>query len=69
MITRQKHEETPWRPRVESEPELNPFVNPLDRSGELENQPPLDHWEPEEAETSNKDGSDTAALVPREEKA
>jgi hypothetical protein len=41
MTEKHKHEEKPWRPNIEREPELNPFVNPLDRSGTLENPPPL----------------------------
>jgi hypothetical protein len=50
MTEKHKHEEKPWRPNVEREPEINPFVNPLDRSGELENPPPLADEEEQEDE-------------------
>lgn len=36
-----KHLETPWQPKIERDPAFNPFVNPLDRSGESENPAPL----------------------------
>jgi hypothetical protein len=29
----------PWRPMIEREPEFNPFVNPVDPSGGLEELP------------------------------
>jgi hypothetical protein len=45
-----KHEETPWQPNIEREPEFNPYVNSMDRTGQLENPPPLDNWEPDEDE-------------------
>jgi hypothetical protein len=50
LIMQQERDETPWRPTVEPEPEFNPFVNPLDRSGEPERQPPLDNWDPDKDE-------------------
>jgi hypothetical protein len=37
-----RHEQTPWQPKIEREAELNPFVNPMDRTGALENPPPLE---------------------------
>ena len=52
MTEKHKHEEKPWRPNVEREPEINPFVNPLDRSGELENPPPLADDEDDESVAS-----------------
>ncbi|MGC2463015.1 MAG: hypothetical protein WA446_18900 [Steroidobacteraceae bacterium] len=48
MKTQRKHEEKPWQPEIEREPEFNPFVNPLDRTGQLENPPPLEDSEVEE---------------------
>lgn len=51
MTEKPKHEEQPWRPNIEREPELNPFVNPLDRGGELENPPPLADEEGEDEES------------------
>jgi hypothetical protein len=50
MIT--KHEKPPWQPDMEREPEFNPYVNPMDRTGQLENPPPLDNWEPNEDESA-----------------
>ena len=57
MTEKHKHEEKPWRPNIEREPELNPFVNPLDRSGELENPPPL-------ADDDDEDDESVASQVP-----
>jgi hypothetical protein len=37
--------EGPWRPKIEREPLFNPFVSPQDRTGELENPPPLEDQE------------------------
>jgi hypothetical protein len=30
MAEEHKHEEKPWYPRIDSEPLLNPFANPVD---------------------------------------
>lgn len=48
MTTEHRHEEKPWQPMIERQPELNPFVNSLDRTGQLENPPPLPDIEVEE---------------------
>jgi hypothetical protein len=58
-----KHEETPWRPDIEREPEFNPYVNPMDITGQLENPPPLDNWEPDEDESAPQ-GHDGVAVTP-----
>lgn len=50
MTEKDKHEKKPWRPNIEREPEFNPFVNPQDRTGALENPPPLEDEEGEEGE-------------------
>jgi hypothetical protein len=57
MTEKRKHEEKPWQPNIEREPELNPFVNPLDRSGALENPPPL-------ADEDDEDEESVASQVP-----
>jgi hypothetical protein len=51
MTEKHKREEKPWRPNIEREPELNPFVNPQDRTGALENPPPLADEEDDEMES------------------
>jgi hypothetical protein len=53
MTEKHKHEEKPWRPTIEREPEFNPFVNPQDRTGALENPPPLADDEDEEGESTS----------------
>ena len=57
-----KHEETPWQPDMEREPEFNPYVNPMDRTGRLENPPPLDSWEPEEDNSATRSEERVAAM-------
>jgi hypothetical protein len=66
MSEKHKREEKPWRPNVERESEINPFVNPLDRTGALENPPPLADEEDEENEEEQSlapEGVDPAAEV------
>ena len=53
MTEKPKREEKPWQPTVERQPELNPFVSPLDPTGALENPPPLADDEDEEAESGS----------------
>jgi hypothetical protein len=54
VMTTTRHEEKPWQPRIDRNPEFNPFVNPLDR--ELENPPPLEELESDdEQSTRNTD--------------
>ena len=48
MTTKRKDEVKPWQPKMEREPEFNPFANPLDR--ELENPPPLEESKSEHGE-------------------
>jgi hypothetical protein len=53
MTEKPKREEKPWRPKVDREPELNPSVNRDDRSGALENPPPLADDEDDDAESGS----------------
>lgn len=55
MTTQRKAEPKPWEPTVEREPEFNAFVNPQDRTGRLENPPPLEDSEAEEGESVEDD--------------
>jgi hypothetical protein len=55
MTTKRKDEVKPWQPRMEREPEFNPFVNTLDR--ELENPPPLEQSESENRESAQNTGA------------
>ncbi|MGO9593890.1 MAG: DUF2934 domain-containing protein [Steroidobacteraceae bacterium] len=67
MKTQRKHEEKPWQPEIERQPEFNPFVNPLDRTGQLENPPPLEDSEPEENASVDDDrvaGETTRTTAP-----
>jgi hypothetical protein len=41
MTEKQKPEQKPWRPTVERQPQLNPFVSHQDPDGALENPAPL----------------------------
>jgi hypothetical protein len=41
------HEQTPWQQQMEHKLEFNPFVNPMDWTGALENPQPLEAVEPE----------------------
>ena len=54
MTTKRKDEVKPWQPKMEREPEFNPFANPLDR--ELENPPALEESESEDAESGRNTG-------------
>ena len=54
MTTKRKDEVKPWQPKMEREPEFNPFANPLDR--ELENPRPLEESESEEGESAQNTG-------------
>jgi general stress protein 26 len=45
MTGERDHLQKPWQPRIERELVFNPFVNPQDRTGELENPPPLEDLE------------------------
>lgn len=45
MTPERQHLEKPWQPKIERDPVFNPFVNPQDRTGELENPPPLEDHE------------------------
>jgi hypothetical protein len=54
MTTKHKVEVKPWRPKMQREPEFNPFVNPLDR--ELENPRPLEESESEDGESAQNTG-------------
>ena len=45
MTGERKHLEKPWQPTIQREPMFNPFANPQDRTGELENPPPLEDHE------------------------
>ena len=56
-----KHEETPWQPIIDREPEFNPYVNPMDRTGQLEHPPPLDNWEPDEDDSAAQSSEGVAA--------
>jgi len=40
-------EQTPWHPKMEPKLEINPVVNPMDRTGTLEHPPSLEAVEPE----------------------
>jgi hypothetical protein len=53
MAEKRKPEEKPWRPKLDREPELNPFVNRDDQTGALENPPPLADDEDEEGESTS----------------
>ena len=53
MTTRHKVEVKPWQPKMEREPEFNPFANPRDR--ELEN-PPLEESTSEDGESAQNTG-------------
>jgi Protein of unknown function (DUF2934) len=46
-----RNEHMPWRPKMDHEPEFNPFVNPADRTGALENPPPLEQIQAERNES------------------
>jgi hypothetical protein len=48
MSEKPKHEQKPWQPKIDREPELNPFVSPQDPTGALENPPPLSDDEDDE---------------------
>jgi len=49
-----KVEVKPWQPKVEREPEFNPFANPQDL--ELETPPPLEQSETEDGESAQNTG-------------
>jgi hypothetical protein len=55
LATERGHEEELWQPKIGREPEFNPFANALDRSGELENLPPLERSETGEYESIEHD--------------
>jgi hypothetical protein len=55
MTTEHRHEKKPWQPKIEDEPEFNPFVNALERTGELENPSPLEETQAEEGESAEVD--------------
>jgi hypothetical protein len=63
MTTEHRHEEKPWQPTIECQPEVNPFVNPLDRTGQLEHSPPLQDVEPEKG--ASAEGNRIAAQSAR----
>jgi hypothetical protein len=52
MTEKPTHEQKPWQPKVDRDPEFNPFVNPQDRTGALENPPPLSDEEDEDGESA-----------------
>jgi hypothetical protein len=59
MAEEHKHEEKPWYPRIDSEPLLNPFANPLD--GQPAHPVALEGLEEEEAaDEAATDGADIA---------
>lgn len=55
-------EQQPWQPTMDHEVQFNPFVNSMDRVGQLETQAPLEDSEPDSIE-SEKMRAATAALV------
>jgi hypothetical protein len=59
------NEQMPWRPKMEREPELNPFVNLADRNGAFEHPPPLEQPQDESPESARIAHSDPkTALMP-----
>jgi|SRR5580700_3535515 hypothetical protein len=64
MTTLHKLEQKPWQPIMEHEPEFNPFVNPMDRVGQLESQPPLEDVDSNEIESEEAQAAVAAPIAP-----
>jgi hypothetical protein len=64
MTTPHKIEQKPWQPIMEHEPDFNPFVNFMDRVGQLENQPPLEDLDPNEFESEKAQAATAAQIAP-----
>jgi hypothetical protein len=55
MTEEHKREQKPWYPKIEREPELNPFVSPQHRSDELDK--PVSLADPEDDESEAEAGT------------
>jgi len=64
MTTPHKPEQKPWQPIMEHEPDFNPFVNSMDRVGQLENQPPLEDSDRNEIESEKAQAVTEAQIAP-----
>ena len=54
MMEEHKRDQEPWYPKIEHEPLLNPFENPLDRTSESDN--PVKLAEPDAEEEASVAG-------------